>query len=697
MKPILLFAGTTEGRRLSECLSEAGISHTICVATQYGERVLKEHPLVQIHRGRMDQQAMREMILSGDFEAVVDATHPYASEVTKQLQKAMEGIPIPYYRLNREDSSEAASENVRYFEGNDDCAAALEQVEGNILLTTGSKELAHYCQSEELRKRLYVRVLPGLESISFCMEAGICGKQIIAMQGPFTEEMNAAILRQFQIAYMVTKISGMTGGFQAKLQAAEHAGIPVFVIGKPEKENGLTFAEVCRRLSIRYGKQILSQSKPEVFLCGIGMGRDETLTQAVRNAIRDADILLGAERMIAQYQPRIEKQPFYLAKQIIPYLSELQNHASWGQIRKIVILFSGDSGFYSGCQKLYEGLSCELQAGRLQANLRILPGVSSISYLASCIGESYQDAAIRSIHGKGSIHGKTDMNGAGSEYLAELVDTIRHHAKTFLLVSGPEDMRLLGELLQNQGLLDCQVLAGYQLSYEEQRLLTLNPEECSQITDPGLYTCMVRNPSPQIRALTHGAADAEFIRDRVPMTKEEVREVSICKLKLQEGAVVYDIGSGTGSIAVEIAGLSGTIQVYAIERKSDAVALIRKNCEKFHTPNVTVVEALAPEGLEPLPTPTHAFLGGTGGNMQEILSVLYAKNPSMRVVINAISMETIAELTAVLNALPMKEVQVVQIQISRSKTVGSYHLMQAENPVWICSFTFVPSHTEGEE
>lgn len=83
--------------------------------------------------------------------------------------------------------------------------------------------------------------------------------------------------------------------------------------------------------------------------------------------------------------------------------------------------------------------------------------------------------------------------------------------------------------------------------------------------------------------------------------------------------------------------------------------------------------------------------------MREILSVLYAKNPSMRVVINAISMETIAELTAVLNALPMKEVQVVQMQISRSKTVGSYHLMQAENPVWICSFTFVPSHTEGEE
>ena len=243
---------------------------------------------------------------------------------------------------------------------------------------------------------------------------------------------------------------------------------------------------------------------------------------------------------------------------------------------------------------------------------------------------------------------------------------------------------------------ECQVLAGYQLSYEDQKLLTLSPEACRQIKDPGLYTCLVRNPSPQCRALTHGMADEKFIRDQVPMTKEEVREVSICRLKLREGAVVYDIGSGTGSIAVEIAGLSSTVHVYAIERKPEAAALIRQNCEKFHTPNVTVVEGTAPEGLEALPVPTHAFLGGTGGNMQEILSVLYKKNPSMRVVINAVSMETIAEIRSVLDAFPMEAVQVIQMQVSRSKTAGGYHLMQAENPVWICSFTFVPTRVKGE-
>ena len=152
--------------------------------------------------------------------------------------------------------------------------------------------------------------------------------------------------------------------------------------------------------------------------------------------------------------------------------------------------------------------------------------------------------------------------------------------------------------------------------------------------------------------------------------------------------MVYDIGSGTGSIAVEIAGLSENIQVFAIEQKEEAVSLIERNREKFQLENIEIVKTKAPEGLSELPIPTHAFIGGSGGRMKEIVSVLYQLNPKMRVVINAISMETICEIKEILSLYPIKNEEIVQLQVSRAKSVGRYHLMQAENPVWICAFHF---------
>ena len=172
------------------------------------------------------------------------------------------------------------------------------------------------------------------------------------------------------------------------------------------------------------------------------------------------------------------------------------------------------------------------------------------------------------------------------------------------------------------------------------------------------------------------------------MTKEEVRSVSICKLRLTEGSVVYDIGSGTGSVAVEIARLSEDIEVYALEQKAEAAALIGKNRRRFHLYNLTVIHAKAPDQLDQLPAATHAFIGGSGGKLREILSVLRQRNQEMRVVINAISLETICELRELLSMGGIKDAELVQLQASRSREVGSYHLMQAENPVWICSFRF---------
>lgn len=673
MKEILIFAGTTEGRELSEYLAVAGIAHTLCVATEYGEIVLKEHTLVKVHKGRMNQEEIEVYIKAGNFGAVVDATHPYAEVVTQNIKNAMQDMDIPYLRLKRESNVTSSYEKIHYFKDSVSCAKALEKTDGNILLTTGSKELSVFAKFIDRKERLYVRVLPGIESLQLCMDCGIAGKQILALQGPFTTQMNEAMFRQYQIKCLVTKESGNAGGYQEKLDAAQNLGIPVFAIGCPAEQEGYTFEEVCEQLEMISGQRIKKNTGFQIILAGVGMGNPNCLTKEVEKAIEEADILLGAGRMIAAYQPKIEKKPYYTAEQIIPYLEEMQSVTSSKADRKVVILFSGDTGFYSGCQKLYDALLREVNDGRLHTSVTVMPGISSVAYLAACMGENYQDADICSMHGK---------------ELPNLEKIIRMGKQIFLLMSGLKDIHKLGKLLLDGGLIECTVVVGYQLSYPEQLIMELKPEECMKLQEDGLYTCCIKNPKPERKMLTHGKADGEFIRDNVPMTKEEVREVSICKLKLYEGAVVYDIGSGTGSIAVEIAGLSDEIKVFALEYKEEAISLIAQNKEKFELNNIEIVSGKAPDALENLPVPTHAFIGGSGGKMKEILSALYQKNPHMRVVINAISMETICEIKEVLSTFSIQNADVVQMQVSRAKSVGAYHLMQAENPVWICSFDF---------
>lgn len=677
MKKVLIFAGTTEGRKLSEALAEAEIAHTVCVATAYGEIVLTSHALVRVRRGRMQRQEIEDFLKTEQFEAVIDATHPFATEITANLKAAVAerkktGADIVYLRLKREGRARQ-EDGVTYFETNEACAAALEHTEGNILLTTGSKELGAYCQIESIRNRLYVRVLPSVESLSLCEAQGIYGKQILAMQGPFSAQMNEAIIQQYHISCLVTKESGLSGGYPEKLEAAAKMGVQVFVLGCPEEDGGYSFYEVCRKLEGLYAKKIQAARRLEIVLAGVGMGYENCLTKEAERVIKEADILLGAERFLEIIPTKAEKYPYYQSQQILPCLQEIQERNRDMEPKKIGILFSGDSGFYSGCQTLYPALQKAILENKLAASLHVLPGISSVAYLAACVGESYQDSAIYSMHGK---------------KLCNLGRRIAISPKTFLLTSGVGDINRLGRLLLEENLTECEIIIGYQLSYENQRIENYTPAECCALQEEGLYTCLIKNPHALPKRLTHGVADTQFIRDKVPMTKEEVREVSLCKLRLYDKAVVYDIGSGTGSMAVEIAALSDDIKVYAIERKKEALSLLGKNKDKFHLENLILVEKTAPEGLSDLPVATHAFIGGSGGRLKEILGTLQQINPRMRVVINAVSLETICELKEILTAAGITDKELIQLQVNKVKEAGNYHLLQSETPVWICAFNF---------
>lgn len=701
MKNILIFSGTTEGRMCSEMLESKKISHTVSVATEYGEMVMKKSSLVTVLQGRLNKNEMSDVLCERNIQIVIDATHPYAVKVTETIRECVDelvkkNVDIAYLRLERNIDKE---EGTLSFDDNEECADALKKISGNILLTTGSKELAVYCKCEELRNRLYVRVLPGMESLDICKKQGLLPKQIIALQGPFSTELNLAFIRQYDIACMVSKAGGRAGGFIEKKEACQKAGIPLYVVQKKDtdgekiknenssiekscKENDIDiydFAGICKKLEELATIKLYNDNGAylNIILAGTGMGSQKKMTVEVLEAVKNADIIIGASRMIEPYKAKLEKKSAYMPDEITEWLIEKSRQYSvYGKLN-VVILFSGDSGFYSGCSNVRKRIKKALEAGRLCGEVRTYPGISSLQSMASACGMNWQSMKIYSIHGRKE-----------SQYWKEeLRDTIRYNEKTFVLVAGAEDIRTIGSLLLGK---DDRYLVyvGYQISYPEEEIRCLTPLECTGIEKKGLYAVIVVNKYIENKIITPGIGDDEFIRGKVPMTKEEIREISICKLGLSKNSIVYDIGSGTGSIAIEIAELSSDIKVYAIEKKILAIELEYQNREKFGLNNIEIVEGEAPDALTELEIPTHAFIGGSGSNLLEILDVLYKKNDKMRVVINVVSIETLAKLQMIPEDFSVRNFEIVQVQTSRYRELGSYHLPKAENPVVICSFEF---------
>ena len=292
MSKICIFGGTTEGRKLAEFLSGQPCDVTVCVATDYGQTLLPESEHVSVSARRLPVGEIVSLLTEHRFDLVIDATHPYAQSITKSIARACRETGTPRWRLLR--SASGVSPEHTYVETVSDAAAFLSETEGNILLTTGSKELAGFSQLPGFSKRVWARVLPLQSSLDACAQAGLPASHIFAMQGPFSEAMNAAMLRTIGAQYLVTKDGGALGGFGEKESAAKSAGARLVVIGRPPEEEGLSLSKTISALCTRFG----FAPKPEVFIAGIGPGSEALQTQEVRAAIRRADCLIGARRML---------------------------------------------------------------------------------------------------------------------------------------------------------------------------------------------------------------------------------------------------------------------------------------------------------------------------------------------------------------------------------------------------------------
>lgn len=647
---ILVFSGTTEGKNVALTLARRGWQVEMCVATEYGEKVLPEHAGVNVRVGRLEQSAMEELIRGEGFAQVIDATHPYAAVVSENIKSACDAAGAEYLRLLRGSVSYDGVVEVA------DVSAAvdfLNTVEGNVLVTTGSKELAAFTQVENYKERIFARVLSTAEVCRKCAELGFEGKNLFAMQGPFSEEMNTAMLRQVGAKWLVTKESGASGGFEQKLSAARKAGARVVVIRRPTRETGYDLSELLTRLTG-------SPADKTVYLVGIGMGGYTGMTLEAIHAFESAELIIGAGRML-------EAVAAFGKKTVSEYRSDaivqtiLDTDAA-----TVAVALSGDVGFYSGASLLREKL-----AGRENVSVKSVCGISSVVYLCARIGMPWQDVHVMSMHGRAE----------------NLIHAVRTHEKTFAITSNARGVRELLTSLTDCGLGQMQVYIGGSLSYPEERIFSGTAEQLLTGDLPELCSVLICNPGAEEAVVTQGLPDDAFTRADVPMTKEEVRCVSLGKLRLTKNAVVYDIGAGTGSVSVEMARMIPGGHVYAVERKPEAVALIRANARKLGCTNLTVIESYAPQGLEELPAPTHVFIGGTGGNMKQIVQTILEKNPRARVVVNTIAMESAAEALDVMNTLPVTEQEIVSMSVARSRKIGKYNMMTGNNPVYIFSFT----------
>ena len=513
MCKIWIFGGTTEGRLLAEYCSREKIEAWVSVASEYGEELLQEElmesgnagnpdlnhntclakknlktvqasSVIKVLRGRMDRYQMEEFIRNQGIHLVIDATHPHARLVSEEIQEACGRTGVRLERCLRAEGEQNKARDWVEVDSIQEAVSFLSSVSGVIFATTGSKELEALCQIPDYQKRVYARVLPTSNVLKKCEKLGITGSHLIAMQGPFSTEMNTLFLRQTKAEWLLTKDSGRAGGFQEKVEAARENGTRVVVIRRPE-ENGISLEEAMEVLK-KADEGKVGELKTHLILAGIGMGQPSQMTGEVLRSIRESDALIGAGRMLESAEralqndlliskegkaenrlesaAAVEKErkcyKAYLPDDVIQIVSK---HPEWKQA---VILYSGDTGFFSGASRMAERLR---EAGY---PFTVYPGTSCVTYLAARLGTHWEDAAIYSAHGR---------ELSVDRVMKRLCDPEEPAKRAFILMGGKNGAGQFCERLTQAGYGNVQVTVGENLSYPEEQIRSGTAEEMKKL------------------------------------------------------------------------------------------------------------------------------------------------------------------------------------------------------------------------
>lgn len=391
-----------------------------------------------------------------------------------------------------------------------------------------------------------------------------------------------------------------------------------------------------------------------VTLIGMGSGQPENLTLQGLAALRQADLILGARRLLAVLPAGCteNRAAAYRPDEVAELLQT-------SGAENAVLVYSGDTGFYSGASSMMEKLEA------LGVRARVLPGLSSIQLLAAALGRPWQGWNLVSAHGRTCDPVAECMQGR----------------PTFFLTGGSEDPATLCAQLAAEGFGDVQAVVGQCLGTPKEKIFRGSVKELAAGRFNSLSVLLVEAAEVLPRRAP-GLPDEAFERGDVPMTKQEVRAAVLAKLAVRPEDILWDVGAGTGSVSVELALAAPRGRVYAVECRPEGCALIKANREKFRTRNLVLVEGLAPVALSDLPAPDAVFIGGSKGSLAAIVDAALDKNPDARICVSAIAIESLSAAVAALTAKG-RTVQVSQIAVSRARAVGGLHLMMAQNPIYL--------------
>lgn len=405
----------------------------------------------------------------------------------------------------------------------------------------------------------------------------------------------------------------------------------------------------------------------KVTIIGAGPGNPDLLSRSALDAIGIADVVIGAHRVLVgiDVPPDVVRCELVKTADIVAALTDA---ASW---QRAVVVMTGDVGLFSGARRLVEALS-----GDAQVDVRVIPGISSASYLAARLARPWQDWRFASAHG----------------VACDIVAEAERAGELFLVTSGGEDpSRLSGELVQ-VGFGDARVTVAERLSYPDERITCATASEIAGQTFDDLNVMLIEfagcagSPAnSRWPYASSGIPDELFIRGDVPMTKQEVRAVALAKLRLTATDTVWDVGAGTGSVSIEAALIARAGSVWAVERNAAGVRLIRENADAFGCGNVHAVPGVAPEALAKLPVPDAVFVGGSAGELPSIVEAALEKNSQVRLCVPCVTVETLTEACALLSGSRFKGFEACQVSAARAEAVGSHHLMKAQNPVFLVS------------
>ncbi len=401
-------------------------------------------------------------------------------------------------------------------------------------------------------------------------------------------------------------------------------------------------------------------------LVGIGLGNPNLLTKAAYKAIESSNIIIGARRIVESIKEDFADKLYYIEYNTEKILEIIKENIG----NEIAVVFSGDISLFSGSIKLFERLNAAIEDKKVFKDCKIntFPGISSLSYLCAKTNTDISKVKILSFHGK-------------EELLYHNIDSNEY---TFIITSKADGVKKICRKLIEFGFFELDIILGENLSYDNERITKAEASKFLDMEISDLNCMIISNPDAD-KSISFGLSDEVFVRDKVPITKSEVRAIIMSKLDIQTDSICYDIGAGSGSVSIEMSRLAYDGKVYAIEKNPLAVELIQKNIHNFSAENIELIHAKAPDGLDNIINADKIFIGGSGGELISMMEMIFTSKKNPTIVISAITMETIAQITDIVKIAKEKgyDTEITAINVSKSKEVGPYNMMMAQNMVFI--------------